>query len=605
MTVMNAKPITIPILLWVLATPLFGQQALNLDFEKKSVEGTVRPWGWELTSWGTNPFVMDSVDKSNGRYSLRADISNDQPVGLRYFLEPYFLLGKELSLSVVAKAQDLSGEATISLRYTWMQSEETLESTLITVGLSDADTWQQKSAEFQFPREAITCFLQIDITGPGAVWIDDIRLEYNKKTLTSLPVAPNFGRPQMDWLSANVKEFAGVDGMPPNPDLNLLKNVAGDAQIIALGESTHGTSEFFRLKRKVLQYAVEQLGYRVFAIEDNMVACEPVNEYVLGRSDLTARDAMHGLFAVWYTEEVLELVEWMKTYNRQHSSDPVYFVGFDMQDGVRPLKALYKSLEKLDTTLLARCQDQLADLEANASNSFMMTDSTKQAWMESSTKVLDWVETASQSWLAKASSSEETNDLLKAVQYARLIRQFAENAYKGHWSLYRDEAMAENVGWLLEKRYQGKKMVIWAHDVHIAQNRHPLDQYNLHHGQSMGGFLYRRYEGKYKAFGLMTYQGSYLALKSYSNFERVNAPLYPSPKGSLGHALHEIVIKRDHPYLFLGFQGADEWLGAPVPMRFANHVNIDYGFFQRVAIPQQFDGLFFIDETSPSKYMGK
>ncbi len=605
MTVMDAKSIVIPLLLWVLATPLFGQQALNLSFEKESVEGTIRPWGWELTSWGSNPFVMDSADKSDGRYSLRADISDNQPVGLRYFLEPYSLLGKELSLSAMTKAQDLSGEATISLRYTWMQSEKTLDSTLITVELNDSDTWQKKSVEFQFPREAITCFLQIDIEGPGTVWIDDIRLEHHKTVLTSLPVAADFSPSQTDWLQRNVKEFDGVDGVPPNPDLNLLKNVAGDAQIIALGESTHGTSEFFRLKRKVLQYAVQQLGYRVFAIEDNMVACEPVNEYVLGKGDLDAREAMRGLFAVWYTEEVLDLVEWMKSYNQQHSSDPVYFVGFDMQDGVRPLKALYKSLEKLDAALLARCQDELADLEANVSNSFMMPDSTKQAWMQSSTKVFDWVETASQSWLAKASSSEETNNILEGVQYASLIRQFAENAYKGHWSLYRDEAMAENVRWLLEKRYQGKKMVIWAHDVHIAQNRHPLAQYNLHHGQSMGGYLYRHYEGHYKAYGLMTYQGSYLALKSYTNFERVNAPLYPSPRGSLGHALHEIVIKRDHPYLFLDFMGSDEWLGTPVPMRFANHVNIDYGFFQRVAISHQFDGLFFIDETSPSKYMGK
>lgn len=38
-----------------------------------------------------------------------------------------------------------------------------------------------------------------------------------------------------------------------------------------------------------------------------------------------------------------------------------------------------------------------------------------------------------------------------------------------------------------------------------------------------------------------------------------------------------------------------------MPLRFANHVNIDYGYWGRLAVPFQFDGLFFIDKTTSAK----
>ena len=41
----------------------------------------------------------------------------------------------------------------------------------------------------------------------------------------------------------------------------------------------------------------------------------------------------------------------------------------------------------------------------------------------------------------------------------------------------------------------------------------------------------------------------------------------------------------------------------PVPKRFANQVNIDYVFWERISLLYQFDGLFFIDITSSSNYI--
>ena len=101
----------------------------------------------------------------------------------------------------------------------------------------------------------------------------------------------------------------------------------------------------------------------------------------------------------------------------------------------------------------------------------------------------------------------------------------------------------------------------------------------------------------------MTYSGAYLAIKSYTNFERVAAPLYPAPIGSLEEALHQVAINTNQKNIFLDFQNSGTELKKPLPTRFANHVSIDYGFFQSISLPYQFDGVFFIDETTPSHYL--
>jgi erythromycin esterase len=43
-------------------------------------------------------------------------------------------------------------------------------------------------------------------------------------------------------------------------DLLPFQKVIGDAQIVAMGEATHGTREFFQLKHRMLEFLVEKMG---------------------------------------------------------------------------------------------------------------------------------------------------------------------------------------------------------------------------------------------------------------------------------------------------------------------------------------------------------
>ena len=100
-------------------------------------------------------------------------------------------------------------------------------------------------------------------------------------------------------------------------DFNDLKPFGGvikKARISALGEATHGTSEFFKLKHRLLQYGIHELGVRTFILEDNQLQVERINRYVLW-GEGSARSSIRGLFAVWNTQEMLEMIDWIRAYN--------------------------------------------------------------------------------------------------------------------------------------------------------------------------------------------------------------------------------------------------------------------------------------------------
>jgi hypothetical protein len=53
----------------------------------------------------------------------------------------------------------------------------------------------------------------------------------------------------------------GFDDMMP------IARIVGDARVVALGETTHGTREFFQLKHRMIEFLTTQIGFTIFTIE--------------------------------------------------------------------------------------------------------------------------------------------------------------------------------------------------------------------------------------------------------------------------------------------------------------------------------------------------
>jgi erythromycin esterase-like protein len=113
-------------------------------------------------------------------------------------------------------------------------------------------------------------------------------------------------------------------------DMQPLKKVVGDARIVALGEATHGTREFFQLKHRMLEFLATQMGFAIFSIEANMPEAYRLNDFVLNGVGDPVKLIKGMYFWTWDTEEVLDMVLWMREFNKS-GKGRVAFTGFDMQ----------------------------------------------------------------------------------------------------------------------------------------------------------------------------------------------------------------------------------------------------------------------------------
>lgn len=159
-------------------------------------------------------------------------------------------------------------------------------------------------------------------------------------------------KPVSDWISANAIRLKTPQAGNGFADMQPLKKVIGDARIVSLGEATHGTREFFQLKHRMMEFLATEMGFTIFSIEANMPEAYRLNDYVLhGKGDPKA--LLKGMyFWTWNTEEVLEMILWMREFN-QSGKGRVEFTGFDMQTPTVALEIVRDFVAKNDTAYVA------------------------------------------------------------------------------------------------------------------------------------------------------------------------------------------------------------------------------------------------------------
>ena len=84
----------------------------------------------------------------------------------------------------------------------------------------------------------------------------------------------------VNWLQANGESFSTPQAGNGFADLQFLRDMIGDAKVVALGEATHGTREFFLMKHRILKFLVQEMGFNLFAIEASWPEANRLNEYV-------------------------------------------------------------------------------------------------------------------------------------------------------------------------------------------------------------------------------------------------------------------------------------------------------------------------------------
>jgi erythromycin esterase-like protein len=178
--------------------------------------------------------------------------------------------------------------------------------------------------------------------------------------------------PEIAWLDQHLVPLDGADPTLDLQDLAPLADSIGDARVVGLGESTHGTREHFQLKHRLVRYLVEEHGFDIFAIEAGTPEAHRLDAYVLG-GEGDPRELIAGMyFWTWNTEEVLAMVEWMREHNAR-SEHKIHFTGFDMQTPDVAAAEVVAFVERVDPPRAGRLKDRFDALVATRGGSEFAT----------------------------------------------------------------------------------------------------------------------------------------------------------------------------------------------------------------------------------------
>ncbi|MCA9728472.1 MAG: erythromycin esterase family protein, partial [Candidatus Eisenbacteria bacterium] len=285
-------------------------------------------------------------------------------------------------------------------------------------------------------------------------------------------------------------------------DMQPIREIVGSARVVGLGEATHGTREFFQLKHRFLEFLVEEMGFRVFAIEANWPECFAINDYVLhGEGDPVA--ALDGIyFWTWNTKEVLSQIEWMRRYNANPAHvEKLQFLGFDMQTTHLAANDVATYLSLVDRDAATEFEDVLIAYTGGASAFATSPPESLRATRESLDTLLRRFDERRSAYEDKTSEEE----CRVARQEVVLLQQATQMYAEGSMSMNaRDEAMAANVQWILQTQAPGTRIVLWAHNGHIQ--RTPNSSW-----KTMGTHLAEALDSDYVCFGFAFDHGGFQA----------------------------------------------------------------------------------------------
>lgn len=242
-------------------------------------------------------------------------------------------------------------------------------------------------------------------------------------------------------------------------DLDVLREVVGDARVVCLGESAHFVSEFYRIRDRVLRFLVRELGFSAFVLESGLPEGLAVDDWVRGGPGTLAGIARSGItYAFGRCDEMHAQLAWMRNWNAT-GEHPVGFYGMDVPGWcANPGPGVAACLARLaprpgDRKLLA-----VTDLGEPTRASAPDALDTASAPAELSRGLAELVE--------RAAAADDDLALQCARGAQRVVEFLDHGLYPAPGRNLRNEVMAENLRWILKRE---DRVVVGAHNIHLQR----------------------------------------------------------------------------------------------------------------------------------------
>jgi erythromycin esterase len=391
-------------------------------------------------------------------------------------------------------------------------------------------------------------------------------------------------------------------------DLQPLFDRIGDAQIVMLGEASHGTHEYYTWRTHISKKLIDEKGFNFIAVEGDWPDCYRLNRYIKGydAADSTAVRVLHAFNRwptwMWANWEIVALTEWLKKYNTGLPVNKrVGFYGLDVYSLWESIESIMRYLKKNDPAALKVAEEAYHCFEPYRKDEGQSYARASQFVPEiCENEVVHLLKEVRQK-LPQYNSDYE--NVFSAEQNA-LVTVNAEKYYRAmisggshSWNI-RDRHMADTLERLLKFHGPDAKVIVWEHNTHIGDAR-ATDM--AKEGMFNIGELARvqHHHRGVVLVGFGSYKGTVMAGRNWGASMQV-MHLPEAGKGSWEYFLHH-AGKGNKLLMMDDFAGNDLFMENHIGHRAVGVVYNppfeQYGNYVPTILPLRYDAFIFLDET--------
>lgn len=397
-------------------------------------------------------------------------------------------------------------------------------------------------------------------------------------------------------------------------DLDRLLALIGDAHFVLIGEATHGTHEFYRLRAEITKRLISEKGFTGVAVEADWPDAYRVNCFVRHASHLTRADeALSGFERfptwMWRNTDVVEFVEWLRQHNEHRSVEQrAGFYGLDLYSLFTSIDAVIEYLDRTDPAAAKRARQRYACLEHfgrdeqayGYGSAFRETEECEEGVV---TQLLELQQQRLDAVSRDGRVAEDEHFF--AEQNARLVVN-AEEYYRtmfygrsSSWNL-RDRHMSDTLEALtthLGRHGAEPRIVLWAHNSHLGDAR--ATEMGTSGEWNVGQLVREGHGMDAVLIGFTTYHGTVTAASEWGGPAERKRVRRAFP-GSYEALFHETGL-RD---FYLNLRAGGEAVDGLRQQRLERAIGVIYrpeteriSHYFLAQLPQQFDAVIHLDET--------
>jgi protein-L-isoaspartate(D-aspartate) O-methyltransferase len=405
-----------------------------------------------------------------------------------------------------------------------------------------------------------------------------------------------------------VEDVAHPFGSIHDADLGSFLERVGGCSVVLLGEASHGTSEFYRMRARITRELIQRKGFTAVAVEADWPDAARIDAYVRRRPPVGPPFETFSRFPTWMwrNHEVRAFVDWLHAHNGSidDAEQTVSFHGLDIYSLYTSRDVVISYLEGVDpeAARLARhrygCltpweQDPASYGRAVVTGRFAGCEGAVVAMLdEMLRRRLDYVGEGEERFIDAAQNALV---VANAERYYRIMYYGSRES----WNL-RDLHMFETLQMVRAHRGPDAKVVVWEHNSHIgdatATEMGARGEHNV-------GMLARRAFGD-DAFlvGFGTHDGVVAAASDWGG-PMEHKQIRPSHPDSYERICHDsgvpafLLHLRDPARPEVRDELAEPHLERAIGVIYRPETELQSHYFQ-ASLPFQFDEYVWIDRTT-------